>query len=316
MSSGSVLYDAPGPRARARNRIIGVLAVAGIAALIWVAVQRLSSHGQFAAAMWEPFEYNGTQERLLHGLEDTLTAFGYAAVLSLALGALLAAGRLSDHRPVRWFCTAFVEFFRAMPLVIMIFALYQGVFSDAPMWALVIGLTLYNGSVQAEIFRAGIVAVPRGQSEAAYALGMRKSQVMTTVLVPQAFRSMLPSVLSQLVVTLKDTSLGYIITYEELLYVGKLIASTTSTAEGYPYIPVVLVIAPIYIGLCLALSGLAKWIERRGRRSAKGTPALPATGPGGALLGGAQTAGPAVSAAVPAPAAPRDPEPEPPATLR
>ncbi|WP_055590567.1 amino acid ABC transporter permease [Peterkaempfera griseoplana] len=287
--SSSVLYDAPGPRARTRNRIIGAVAVIGIAALIWVVVSRLDAHGQFAADMWEPFQYKRTQERLLHGLQDTLTAFGFAAVLSLALGALLAAGRLSDHRPVRWFCAAFVEFFRAMPLVIMIFALYVGIFGDAPLWALVIGLTLYNGSVQAEIFRAGINAVPRGQSEAAYALGLRKTQVMSSVLVPQAFRSMLPAVLSQLVVTLKDTSLGYIITYEELLYVGKLIAGTTSTAEGYPYIPVVLVIAPVYIGLCLALSGLARWIEARGRRSSKGAPPAPAADTGIAPDSGAGT---------------------------
>ncbi|AXI79724.1 amino acid ABC transporter permease [Peterkaempfera bronchialis] len=323
MSSVSVLYDAPGPRARLRNRVIGVAATIGIAALIWLVIDRLAGHGQFSAAMWEPFQYTRTQERLLHGLQDTLLAFAFAAVLSLALGTLLAAGRLSDHRPVRWFSTAFVEFFRAMPLVIMIFALYQGLFSDAPMWALVIGLTLYNGSVQAEIFRAGINAVPRGQSEAAYALGMRKTQVMGTVLVPQAFRAMLPSVLSQLVVTLKDTSLGYIITYEELLYVGKLIAGTTSTPEGYPYVPVVMVIAPVYIGLCLALSGLAKWIEARGRRSRKGTPPTPAAGtPGAAGADPLGPAGAALAAAVPAPAAPehdlgavpRDARPEPPAT--
>ncbi|MCD0484687.1 amino acid ABC transporter permease [Streptacidiphilus sp. ASG 303] len=293
--SGSVLYDAPGPRARRRNLAVGVLATAGIAALVWVAVARLASHGQFSADMWAPFQYKNVQERLLHGLQDTLTAFAFAAVLSLALGALLAAGRLSDHRPVRWFCTAFVEFFRAMPLVIMIFALYQGLFGDAPLWALVAGLTLYNGSVQAEIFRAGINAVPRGQAEAAYALGMRKSQVMGGVLVPQAVRAMLPSVLSQLVVTLKDTSLGYIITYEELLYVGKLIAGTTSTAEGYPYVPVVLVIAPVYIGLCLALSGLARWLETRGRRNRGAGPGAPAkdAGTGGAGLPAA--AGPAAA---------------------
>ena len=318
MSSGSVLYDIPGPRARSRNRFLGVLAVVGIAGLVWAAVQQLASHGQFAAAMWEPFTYKGTQERLLHGLQDTLVAFAFSAVLSLTLGALLAIGRLSEHRQLRWISTSFVEFFRAMPLVIMIFALYQSLFSDAPMWALVIGLTLYNGSVQAEIFRAGITAVPRGQSEAAYALGLRKTQVMGAVLVPQAFRAMLPAVLSQLVVTLKDTSLGYIITYEELLYVGKLIASNTSTPEGYPYVPVVLVIAPVYIGLCLALSGLATWIEARGRRSSKGAPpplAADTETLGADPLGTAPAAAGLSTAPVHNPGrTPRDVDPQPPAT--
>jgi glutamate transport system permease protein len=270
----SVLYEAPGPRTRVRYRIFGVLAVAAIAGLFWYVYDQLASHGQFDPGMWSPFEYTAVQQRILDGVGDTLTAFGMAAGFSLLLGALLATGRLSDHRPLRWAATGIIEFFRAMPLLIMIFALYQAVFSSQPLYALVLGLTLYNGAVQAEIIRSGIDAVPRGQHEAAYALGLRKSQVMLTILVPQAVRSMLPAMIGQLVVTLKDTSLGFLITYTELLYVGKLIASNTSTPHGYPYIPVVLVIAPVYILLCLALTALARWIESRGRRgSNRRTPA-------------------------------------------
>ena len=262
----SVLYDVPGPRARARYRAFGLLGAVAIAGLLWFVYHQLAEHGQFSAAMWAPFEYTAVQQRILDGVRDTLTAFGLAAGLSLVLGALLAAGRLSEHRPLRWAASAVVEFFRAMPLLIMIFALYQAVFSAQPLWALVIGLGLYNGAVQAEIIRSGVNAVPSGQREAAYALGLRKTQLMVTVLVPQAVRAMLPAMIGQLVVTLKDTSLGFVITYTELLYAGKLIAGNTSTAQGYPYIPVVLVIAPIYIALCLALTALAKWIESRGRR--------------------------------------------------
>lgn len=275
MSGSSVLFDVPGPKARLRNRIYGGVATLGILGLLYFVYHQLDSTGQFESRLWEPFQYQGVQQRILEGIGFTLKAFVIAAVLSVVFGAVLAMGRLSDHRPVRWTATAVVEFFRAMPLLIMIFALYIGVFTDTPMWALVIGLTLYNGSVQAEIIRAGINAVPRGQSEAAYALGLRKTQVMVTVLIPQAVRSMLPSIISQLVVTLKDTSLGFIITYEELLYAGLQIAKTSA---GYPYVPVVLVIAPIYIAMCMLLSALATWIERLGRRSSKGSPpALAAT---------------------------------------
>ncbi|MFD0349381.1 amino acid ABC transporter permease [Kitasatospora aburaviensis] len=245
-----------------------MLALAGIAGLLWYAYSALDENGQFDPQLWDAFQYNTVQQRIVDGLLATLEAFGLAAVFSLVLGALLAAGQLSDHKPVRWAAVSVVQFFRAMPLLILIVALYYAFFAREPMWALVLGLTLYNGSVQAEIIRSGVNAVPRGQGEAAYALGMGKTQVMTLILVPQAIRSMLPSMIGQLVVTLKDTSLGFIITYHELLFVGKAIASQPLNAAGFPYIPVVLVIGPIYIAMCLLLTALARWIEARGRRGA------------------------------------------------
>ncbi|MFD8785679.1 amino acid ABC transporter permease [Kitasatospora sp. NPDC059599] len=267
-AAASVLYDTPGPRARARYRLFGVLSLVGVAGLLWYVVTALADNGQFDAGMWDAFQYNTVQQRILDGLLSTLEAFGLAALFSLTLGALLAAGQLSDRRPVRWLCVSIVQFFRAMPLLILIVALYYAFFAKDPMWALVLGLTLYNGSVQAEIIRSGVNAVPRGQAEAAYGLGMRKTQVMMSILVPQAVRSMLPSMIGQLVVTLKDTSLGFVITYHELLFVGKAIASQPINAAGFPYIPVVLVIGPIYIAMCLLLTALARWIEARGRRGA------------------------------------------------
>jgi glutamate transport system permease protein len=259
----NALYDVPGPKTLARHRLYGwgaTLVLLGM--LAWV-LYLLVDTGQFAAEKWAPFTYQGIQRLLLTGLANTIKAFILAAVLSLVLGALLAAGRLSDHAPVRWVCTILVEFFRAMPLLVMIFFIFIALQVDAFL-ALVAGLVLYNGSVLAEVFRSGINSVPRGQSEAAYALGMRKTQVMMHILVPQAVRAMLPTVISQLVVTLKDTSLGYLITYEEFLYTGKLIA--TNLNYGLPFIPVVLVISPIYIGMCMLLSALAKWVAEHNRR--------------------------------------------------
>ncbi|MFF7994835.1 amino acid ABC transporter permease [Kitasatospora xanthocidica] len=267
-ATASVLYDAPGPKARSRYRLFGVLSLIGVAGLLWYVISALADNGQFDAEMWDAFQYTYVQQRIVDGLLSTLEAFGLAALFSLTLGALLAAGQLSDHKPVRWACTAFTQFFRAMPLLILIVALYYAFFAQQPMWALVLGLTLYNGAVQAEIIRSGVNAVPRGQGEAAYGLGMRKTQVMTSILVPQAVRSMLPSMIGQLVVTLKDTSLGFVITYHELLFVGKAIASQPINSAGFPYIPVVLVIGPIYIAMCLLLTALARWIEARGRRGA------------------------------------------------
>ncbi|GAB2615481.1 amino acid ABC transporter permease [Streptomyces capparidis] len=277
MSGTSVLYDVPGPRARARYRIYNVLAAAALIGLLAFIVYKFDETGQFEPGLWDDYQYSATQERILEGLVTTLKTFALAAVFSLLLGAVLAAGRLSDHAPVRWAAAVVVEFFRAMPLLIMIFLLSAAFFLGSPMWAVVLGLTLYNGSVQAEVFRAGINAVPKGQSEAAYAMGMRKTQVMVHILIPQGVRTMLPSIISQLVVTLKDTSLGYIILYQELLFVGKSFAEQTPPVNGvYAFIPMVIVVGSIYILMCLALSSLATLVERRTKRSVKGRPPTPA----------------------------------------
>ncbi|MEU4357524.1 amino acid ABC transporter permease [Streptomyces virginiae] len=267
--SANVLFDAPGPKAILRNRIYAVIGTLMLVGLIGVSVMRLAEKGHLAPEMWDIFNYAGIRQNILDGLIATLKAFGIAAVGSLVLGVLLALGKLSDIRPVRWVATAFVEIFRSVPLLITIYAVWVGFLTDYSMWALAIGLSIYNGCVQAEILRAGVNSVPRGQREAAYSLGMTKSQVMANVLLPQAVRAMLPTIISQLVVTLKDTSLGFIILYPELLQTARLIAGNTQVNGQYPYVSTIVVIGTIYILLCLALSSLATWIEKRGRRVTK-----------------------------------------------
>jgi glutamate transport system permease protein len=265
MSQASILYDVAGPRARRRNLALSVLSAAAIIGLVAFVVYRFAETGQFEARRWEQFKFEAVQRELLSGLWATLKAAGIATVLALLFGAVFAAARLSDHAIVRAPATFVVELFRAIPLLILIFFGYyvplQYGWSLDKLWALVIGLTLYNGSVLAEIFRAGINAVPRGQSESAYAVGMRKNQVMRLILLPQAVRAMLPAIVSQLVVLLKDTALGFIITYPELLFVGKQIGGRLPF--GLPYVPTYLIVAAIYIVICGLLSLFAYWLQRR-----------------------------------------------------
>ena len=261
----AVLYDAPGPRTRARNRLYGIASVVVLAALFGYVVWRFYDTGQFSGRKWEIFEYKAVQEVLLSGLLNTLRAAAVAAVLALALGALLATARISDHAAVRGPATLLVEFFRAVPLVILIFFFYYATpqlgLRLSTFWAVVLGLMLYNGSVLAEIFRAGLLAVPRGQREAAFALGMRKTQVVRLVLLPQAVRAMLPAIVSQVVVLLKDTALGFLITYRELLTEARQL--TSSFEFEFPTSPVALVVAAVYISMCLLLSAAATRLERR-----------------------------------------------------
>jgi glutamate transport system permease protein len=151
-----------------------------------------------------------------------------------------------------------VEFFRAVPLLLLIFFAFFGSYvligvNVSAFAAVVFGLTVYNGSVIAEIIRAGVLSLPRGQSEAAYAVGMRKSQVMRLVLLPQAFRAMLPAVVSQFIVLLKDSALGLIVGYDELVDRGlNGIAANFSNV-----IPAAILIAAIFILINLSLDRLA-----------------------------------------------------------
>lgn len=267
----NVLFDLPGPRARVRYRLFAVLGILVVAAFLAYVVYRFADSGQFDARRWEWLEYVQVQTDLLNALLATIQAFAGGAVLALVFGTLFAAGRLSDQVWLRGISTGVVELFRAIPLLVLMFVFYYGGpavgISLSPLFAVVLGLTLYNGSVLAEVFRAGILALPKGQQEAAYALGMRKTQVMFLVLVPQAVRSMLPTIISQLVVLLKDTALGFLVTYPELLYYARYIGS--QGAFSRPIVPSTIVVAAIYIVLCLLLTALAHFLERRQRRSKK-----------------------------------------------
>lgn len=267
----SVLYDVPGPRAIARNRLLGAVTIVVVAAIVGVLLWRLIDTGQFTAQKWAAFTYTNVWVQIGLATLRTLGAFVVAAVGALALGFILAIGRMSEHAWVRWPVTAIVEVLRAVPVLIFMFLLYYGLpvlgIRMEPYWAVVIALVAYNGSVLAEVIRAGVESLPSGQKEAGYAIGLRKAGVMRLVLLPQAIRAMMPVIIAQLVVTLKDTALGFIITYPELLFYAKYLGSQSSV--GSPIVPATIVVGIIYIGLCLALSAIATTVEKRLRRSPK-----------------------------------------------
>ncbi|MFD0272266.1 amino acid ABC transporter permease [Streptomyces sp. NPDC127106] len=275
----SVLYDTPGPKAKARNWIYTGVFLVVLALALWWILDRMAAQNQLDADKWTPFVTDSQiwTTFLLPGLGETLKAGLIAMVIALPLGALLGIARLSDHAWVRVPVGAVVEFFRAIPvLMLMIFssALYVmlgTVSSDLrPLYAVVTGLVLYNASVIAEIVRAGILTLPRGQTDAAKAIGMRKGQTMVYVLVPQAVTAMLPALVSQLVVILKDTALGgAVLGFADLMSMNRQISANYSNT-----IATMVVIALIYIAVNFALTGLASFLEKRLRQSKKGTGAV------------------------------------------
>ena len=258
----TVLFDTPGPRMRAWHRLYSV--VAGVALLIVAGfvIWRLAQNGEFAYDKWEPF-FTPTyiQALLVDGLLKTLQMAFTSIIFAVVFGLVFGMGKLSDHAWVRWPSFLVVEFFRAVPvLLLMIFIFFSYGIGEGfgSYWSVVIALTLYNGAVLAEVFRAGINAVPSGQGEAAYALGMRKTQVMTSILLPQGVKIMLPAIISQCVVALKDTSLGYYILAPGLTAVGKQIYG-----EFQNQVQTAFVVASLYIACNLVLTWIATKVQKR-----------------------------------------------------
>jgi glutamate transport system permease protein len=284
--SASVLFDAPGPRARMRYRIltvVGLLIGAGI--LYWV-VSLFAAKGQLEGAKWKPFlTADAWTQYLLLGLWGTVKAAAISILLAGILGLVLGVGRLSENTVIRWVCGIIVEFFRAVPVLIMMifaFGIYAqyGVFADNvnALAAVVTALTLYNGSVLAELVRSGVFGLPKGQREAGLSIGLTPGAAMRSILLPQALTAMLPALIGQCVVVLKDSALGTIITYPDLLDWSRTLGSANANS-----LPAYLVAAVLFICINFALTLLARKVQqqlsRRGRSlpSATAAPALGVT---------------------------------------
>ncbi|MDQ0751707.1 glutamate transport system permease protein [Streptomyces africanus] len=275
----ALLYDAQGPRAKRRNVLFTVVFLVALAAVLWWVYSTLKDNGQLEWVLWKPFTTSEPWSTYIWpGLQNTLKAAALAMIIALPLGAVFGIARLSEHAWIRVPAALVVEFFRAIPVLILmifglaLFAQYTNVSSDdRPLYAVVTGLVLYNASVLAEIVRAGILSLPKGQSEAAMAIGLRKNQEMRLILLPQAVTAMLPAIVSQMVVIVKDTALGgAVLTFPELL-------SSANTMSGYygaNTIASFTVVAVIFIALNFALTSFASWLERRLRRAKKSTGAV------------------------------------------
>jgi len=272
----NVLYDAIGPRGRRKIRWWTAGIVLVLAAVIFAAYHRLEERGQVSAELWSVLLRSDLQYLLLEGLLDALKVAVVAMAVSLLGGAVLAAGRISERAWIQLPVRAWIEIFRSVPLLLLIFFVYLGapaIGIDVPtFWSLVIGLALYNSAIVADIVRAGILSLPQGQREAGYAVGLSRNQTLLVILIPQAVRRMLPTLISQMVTVLKETSLGFIIGYAELLRNGRI---AVEYLGGQYAIPVYTGVAVIYVSICLLLSLLANQLSRRTAAQGLSSPPLP-----------------------------------------
>lgn len=295
--SNPVLYDSPGPRTRHRVLIGSVIAGVLFVGVLVLVLLRLGQEGQLSGEKWGPLvnPYHPNFAALWTGLGQALLNNVIAAVLamalSLAIGTVLALTRITSARWYRWAVVGFIELFRGLPVVLAIFFAYQvlpEVGIELPkLWYLVIGLTAYNCVIIAEIVRSGIASLPRGQAEAGSAIGLTRGQSLRLIQLPQAFRVMLPALISQLVVVFKDTSLGFIILYPEAVrFVQIAIQQLDNPLQLF------FALAVIFIVINYLLSRFAVWVERRvSRARTAGTPTEGAEEPETRVLSGTGTTG-------------------------
>lgn len=265
----AVLFDAPGPRGRRRIAIISILSVLVILGIVTLAVLQLRSRGQLDVSRWVPFLQGDYIVFLGRGLVGTLTATAVAAVFAFPLALLLALGRLSSVPILSWLATGWIEFFRAVPLLLVVYFFLLALPGPAigitlpRFWMLVIPMILVSSATTAEVFRAGIKAVDRGQWEAAEAIGLSRGQILRAVILPQAIRLVLPSLVLALVSLLKDSTLGFVVSYNELQFQGKnLVGFTRLLLQTY------VIVSVVYIVLNFLLTRLAIVLEKRMRRRA------------------------------------------------
>ena len=265
----AVLTEELGPRGRRRVQIAKLIALVFLLALAAWIIQRVAVTGNFEPRLWEQFVdfEEGWPQFLLTGLLNTLRAAATAMVFATLIGFMMALGRLALNAPVRWAARTYVELFRTIPVVLFIFFAYfglqdLGVGWVTALWGVVIGLTAYNSAVLAEIFRAGILSLDRGQSEAAYTIGLTYWQAMGLVILPQAVRRMTPAIVAQLATLTKDVSLGFLIGYEEVVRRGRILGegSPSNLLQAY------LVVGIIYFIIIFMMSRLARRLEVRQRR--------------------------------------------------
>lgn len=268
-TDAALLFDEPGPRGRIMIAVGSVFAVLGIVALLGAVLYRLDLAGQLDYPEWRYFLGRSVVSQLLEAAGNTLSLGAVAAVLTFPLGIVLGWLRMLDNRPVRWLVGLWIDAMRAVPMLLLVYFFllvvprFVGV-SD--FWKLALPIVMCTSATTAEVFRSGVLALDKGQTEAAQALGLNRWRTMRFILAPQALRLMLPTLVTQLVTILKDSTLGYAVSYAELMYAGKvLVASTASNYNLDIYVPTYIIIALLYVIMNWSLGALARNIEARTR---------------------------------------------------
>lgn len=285
----TVLYDVPGPITKRRSLIASIIAtILILACLAWLvyilASPRISANGAETPGMFDPSRTDILADPVIwqavwRGLLGTLEMAAVAAVFAMIVGIAFSFARTARSAWIRTPTAVVLEFFRGMPvLLMMLFVLL--VFSAGSFWAGVTALAVYNGAVIGEALRAGIQSLPRGQRESGLAIGLTTLQTRVQIEFPQAFRQMLPIIIAQLVVLLKDTSLAYVVGYSELM---RTVTNMQNFFGSRYLFTLFAIVVAVYLTVNLLLSWLARTVAKRGGQRAPNVAELKDAGMGGGV---------------------------------
>ncbi|MDM8244995.1 amino acid ABC transporter permease [Collinsella tanakaei] len=256
------LYEQPGPRTRRRvaigTAVTAVLALIGIGLI----VRQFYITGQLAPRYWTFLAQPTTWRYLLQGFRGTVSVALTSGLLALILGLLLMLGRTSGIKPLSAACRVITDFFRGVPSLLLIYFFFLVVpqygIKLSSFWMITLPVTLAASGVLAEVMRAGVNAVPRGQVEAAMSLGMRPARIMFKIVLPQAIRFVIPSLISQLVVVVKDTTVAYVVSYPDLMQNARVLITNYDALVSMYF-----TVAIIYILLNYAINKLSGFVAER-----------------------------------------------------
>lgn len=258
----SALYEAPGPRARRRIAIGTAASAVLLVLLVLLVVRQFYVTGQLAPRYWSFLLEWPTWRFLLQGFVGTVEVALTAGVIALVLGLLLMLGRVSGIAPLSAACRVVTDFFRGVPSLLLIYFFFLVVpqygVQMPSFWMLTLPVALAASGVLAEVFRAGVNAVPRGQVEAALSIGLSPAKTMRRIVLPQAVRYVIPSLIAQLVVVVKDTTVAYVVSYPDLMQNARvLITNYDALLSMY------LVVAVIYVLINFAINKASVYVARR-----------------------------------------------------
>ena len=269
MTTGNIrdyLYESPGPRTRRKIRIITGLALLALLALLGVIVRQFYVTGQLDAKYWSFFARWTTWRFLGQGLLTTLAAALTGSAISFTLGFLLMRGKFQG-KAIRLISTFLIEFTRGVPTLLLIYFFFLVVpktgWKPSAFWKITLPCAISACGVVAEALRSGVNAVPAGQREAALSLGLSERRTFYRIVFPQAFRFVIPSLIAELVIVLKDTTFAYVVSCADLMQNAKVLISNYDAM-----LSIYLVVAVIYILINYLLNTLSERIAGSRRRSA------------------------------------------------